>query len=145
MEPVWVGGGTGLCPKCLPLLPFLAHQYLLNFIGKGPAGYGPFCAERLRRTYANGVRTEPPAWLELQVGGSRGGRPSVGVVPAPVVPPAPASRKCVLWASPSLMVPSVPVVPMHHAWARPPQAWPRLQKCPPHIFRYLLAQGKSNF
>lgn len=54
--------------KCLPLFPILSHQYLLNFIGKGPAGYGPFCAERLRRTYANGVRTEPPTWLELQVG-----------------------------------------------------------------------------
>uniref|UniRef100_A0A8C0JQX8 Myosin VIIB n=1 Tax=Canis lupus dingo TaxID=286419 RepID=A0A8C0JQX8_CANLU len=42
------------------------NEYLLNFIGQGPAGYGPFCAERLRRTYANGVRTEPPTWLELQ-------------------------------------------------------------------------------
>ncbi|EHH22497.1 hypothetical protein EGK_05777, partial [Macaca mulatta] len=41
-------------------------QYLLNFIGQGPATYGPFCAERLRRTYANGVRAEPPTWLELQ-------------------------------------------------------------------------------
>ncbi|EPY75937.1 myosin-VIIb [Camelus ferus] len=41
-------------------------SYLLNFIGQGPAGYGPFCAERLRRTCANGVRTEPPASLELQ-------------------------------------------------------------------------------
>uniref|UniRef100_A0A8C2S314 Myosin VIIB n=1 Tax=Capra hircus TaxID=9925 RepID=A0A8C2S314_CAPHI len=29
--------------------------YLLNFIGQGPVGYGPFCAERLRRTCANGV------------------------------------------------------------------------------------------
>ncbi|ELK26098.1 Myosin-VIIb [Myotis davidii] len=45
--------------------------YLLNFIGEGPAGYGPFCAERLRRTYANGVRTEPPTWLELQAVKSR--------------------------------------------------------------------------
>lgn len=49
-------------------LPFLAHQYLLNFIGQGPASYGPFCAERLKRTCVNGVRMEPPSWLELQVG-----------------------------------------------------------------------------
>ncbi|XP_015422968.1 PREDICTED: LOW QUALITY PROTEIN: unconventional myosin-VIIb [Myotis davidii] len=47
------------------------RKYLLNFIGEGPAGYGPFCAERLRRTYANGVRTEPPTWLELQAVKSR--------------------------------------------------------------------------
>uniref|UniRef100_A0A2K6MZJ8 Myosin VIIB n=1 Tax=Rhinopithecus bieti TaxID=61621 RepID=A0A2K6MZJ8_RHIBE len=47
------------------------YQYLLNFIGQGPATYGPFCAERLRRTYANGVRAEPPTWLELQVGSKK--------------------------------------------------------------------------
>uniref|UniRef100_A0A8C2VAX4 Unconventional myosin-VIIb n=1 Tax=Chinchilla lanigera TaxID=34839 RepID=A0A8C2VAX4_CHILA len=54
-----------LCLGCFPPSErFL--KYLLNFIGQGPAGYGPFCAERLRRTCANGVRTEPPTWLELQ-------------------------------------------------------------------------------
>ncbi|XP_012505369.1 PREDICTED: unconventional myosin-VIIb [Propithecus coquereli] len=54
-----------LCLGCvLPSERFM--KYLLNFIGRGPAGYGPFCAERLRRTYANGVRAEPPTWLELQ-------------------------------------------------------------------------------
>ncbi|KAM8787797.1 unconventional myosin-VIIb [Rhynchonycteris naso] len=54
-----------LCLGCfLPSERFM--KYLLNFIGEGPAGYGPFCAERLRRTYANGIRTEPPTWLELQ-------------------------------------------------------------------------------
>lgn len=42
-------------------------QYLLNFIHHGPTGYAPYCAERLRRTYSNGARTEPPSWLELQV------------------------------------------------------------------------------
>uniref|UniRef100_A0A8C9ERM7 Myosin VIIB n=1 Tax=Pavo cristatus TaxID=9049 RepID=A0A8C9ERM7_PAVCR len=41
-------------------------QYLLNFIHNGPSGYAPYCAERLRRTYVNGARTEPPSWLELQ-------------------------------------------------------------------------------
>ncbi|XP_039109102.1 unconventional myosin-VIIb [Hyaena hyaena] len=54
-----------LCLGCFPPSERLM-KYLLNFISKGPAGYGPFCEERLRRTYANGVRTEPPAWLELQ-------------------------------------------------------------------------------
>lgn len=54
-----------LCLGCFPPSERFM-KYLLNFIGKGPAGYGPFCAERLRRTYANGVRTEPPTWLELQ-------------------------------------------------------------------------------
>ncbi|XP_010635965.1 unconventional myosin-VIIb isoform X1 [Fukomys damarensis] len=51
----------GCCP---PSERFL--KYLLNFIRQGPAGYGPFCAERLRRTCANGARMEPPTWLELQ-------------------------------------------------------------------------------
>ncbi|KAM9249280.1 unconventional myosin-VIIb [Dugong dugon] len=54
-----------LCLGCFPPSERFM-KYLLNFIGQGPAGYGPFCAERLRRTYANGIRTEPPSWLELQ-------------------------------------------------------------------------------
>nr|XP_045006124.1 unconventional myosin-VIIb isoform X2 [Jaculus jaculus] len=54
-----------LCLGCFPPSERFM-KYLLNFISQGPAGYGPFCAERLRRTYANGVRTEPPTWLELQ-------------------------------------------------------------------------------
>ncbi|XP_067598359.1 unconventional myosin-VIIb isoform X1 [Pseudorca crassidens] len=55
----------GLCLGCFPPSERFM-KYLLNFIGQGPVGYGPFCAERLRRTCANGVRTEPPSWLELQ-------------------------------------------------------------------------------
>ncbi|XP_017403914.1 unconventional myosin-VIIb isoform X2 [Cebus imitator] len=54
-----------LCLGCFPPSERLM-KYLLNFISQGPATYGPFCAERLRRTYANGVRVEPPTWLELQ-------------------------------------------------------------------------------
>ncbi|KAM7104181.1 unconventional myosin-VIIb isoform 2-T2 [Molossus nigricans] len=54
-----------LCLGCFPPSERFM-KYLLNFIGEGPASYGPFCAERLRRTCANGVRTEPPTWLELQ-------------------------------------------------------------------------------
>uniref|UniRef100_A0A8C5HP89 Myosin VIIAa n=1 Tax=Gouania willdenowi TaxID=441366 RepID=A0A8C5HP89_GOUWI len=41
-------------------------QYLRNFISSGPPGYAPYCEERLRRTFANGTRTQPPSWLELQ-------------------------------------------------------------------------------
>ncbi|XP_057601473.1 unconventional myosin-VIIb isoform X2 [Hippopotamus amphibius kiboko] len=55
----------GLCLGCFPPSERFM-KYLLNFIGQGPVGYGPFCAERLRRTCTNGVRTEPPSWLELQ-------------------------------------------------------------------------------
>ncbi|XP_028300925.1 unconventional myosin-VIIa [Gouania willdenowi] len=41
-------------------------RYLQSFIRFAPAGYASYCAERLRRTVMNGVRGEPPAWLELQ-------------------------------------------------------------------------------
>lgn len=83
IDPIWAVNRTwpALHSKRLPPFPALSHQYLLNFIGKGPAGYGPFCAERLRRTYANGARTEPPTWLELQVGPGGGGDQSVWGAP----------------------------------------------------------------
>lgn len=42
-------------------------QYLQSFIRFAPGDYSSYCAERLRRTEMNGVRGEPPAWLELQV------------------------------------------------------------------------------
>ncbi|XP_059044227.1 unconventional myosin-VIIa [Mustela lutreola] len=41
-------------------------KYLRNFIHGGPPGYAPYCEERLRRTFVNGTRTQPPSWLELQ-------------------------------------------------------------------------------
>ncbi|NWS02845.1 MYO7A protein, partial [Motacilla alba] len=56
-----------LCLGCFPPSDTLV-KYLLNFIHHGPTGYAPYCAERLRRTYSNGARTEPPSWLELQGG-----------------------------------------------------------------------------
>uniref|UniRef100_A0A8C8S4Z2 Myosin VIIB n=1 Tax=Pelusios castaneus TaxID=367368 RepID=A0A8C8S4Z2_9SAUR len=54
-----------LCLGCFPPSDKFV-KYLLNFIHSGPAGYAPYCAERLKRTYANGARAEPPSWLELQ-------------------------------------------------------------------------------
>ncbi|XP_074157821.1 unconventional myosin-VIIb [Sminthopsis crassicaudata] len=54
-----------LCIGCFPPSEKFM-KYLLNFISKGPVGYRSFCTERLRRTCANGLRTEPPNSLELQ-------------------------------------------------------------------------------
>ncbi|KAK0131900.1 Unconventional myosin-VIIa [Merluccius polli] len=45
---------------------FYGLKYLRNFISGGPPGYAPYCEERLRRTFVNGTRTQPPSWLELQ-------------------------------------------------------------------------------
>ncbi len=49
-------------------LTFLSQfvKYLRCFISEGPPGYAPYCEERLRRTFANGTRNQPPSWLELQ-------------------------------------------------------------------------------
>uniref|UniRef100_W5KB83 Si:ch73-194h10.2 n=1 Tax=Astyanax mexicanus TaxID=7994 RepID=W5KB83_ASTMX len=60
--------GWILLSLCLGIFPPTERfsKYLQSFIRLGPAGYAPYCAERLRRTVANGVRAEPPSWLELQ-------------------------------------------------------------------------------
>ncbi|XP_036376709.1 unconventional myosin-VIIa [Megalops cyprinoides] len=60
--------GWILLSLCLGIFPPSERfiKYLQNFIRTGPVGYAPYCAERLRRTVANGVRGEPPSWLELQ-------------------------------------------------------------------------------
>jgi myosin VIIa len=42
-------------------------KYLQNFILNGPSGFPRYCYERLSRTMMNGLRTQPPSWLELQV------------------------------------------------------------------------------
>uniref|UniRef100_A0A8C6XBM7 Myosin VIIA n=1 Tax=Naja naja TaxID=35670 RepID=A0A8C6XBM7_NAJNA len=56
---------VSLCVGCFaPSEKFV--KYLRNFIIGGPPGYGPYCEERLRRTFVNGTRTQPPSWLELQ-------------------------------------------------------------------------------
>ncbi|KAG8522814.1 Unconventional myosin-VIIa, partial [Galemys pyrenaicus] len=57
---------VSLCVGCFaPSEKFV--KYLRNFIHGGPPGYAPYCEERLRRTFVNGTRTQPPSWLELQV------------------------------------------------------------------------------
>uniref|UniRef100_A0A8B9Y232 Unconventional myosin-VIIa n=1 Tax=Bos mutus grunniens TaxID=30521 RepID=A0A8B9Y232_BOSMU len=56
---------VSLCMGCFaPSEKFV--KYLRNFIHGGPPGYAPYCEERLRRTFVNGTRTQPPSWLELQ-------------------------------------------------------------------------------
>ncbi|XP_048023383.1 unconventional myosin-VIIa [Megalobrama amblycephala] len=54
-----------LCVGCFaPSEKFV--KYLRTFITSGPPGYAPYCEERLRRTFVNKTRTQPPSWLELQ-------------------------------------------------------------------------------
>lgn len=54
-----------LCIGCFgPSEHFI--DYLFNFIRKGPNGFSKYCFVRLKRTLANGVRSQPPSWLELK-------------------------------------------------------------------------------
>jgi len=53
-----------LCVGCFaPSDKFV--KYLLNFIREGPTDWANYCEDRLRRTFINGTRGQPPAWLEL--------------------------------------------------------------------------------
>jgi len=51
---------------CASVVDVQFVRYLRNFIVDGPPSYAPYCEERLRRTFANGARNQPPSWLELQ-------------------------------------------------------------------------------
>ncbi|XP_055300601.1 myosin-VIIa isoform X1 [Sitodiplosis mosellana] len=54
-----------LCVGCFaPSEKFV--NYIRAFIREGPPGYAPYCEERLKRTFNNGTRNQPPSWLELQ-------------------------------------------------------------------------------
>ncbi|XP_051159362.1 myosin-VIIa [Leptopilina boulardi] len=54
-----------LCVGCFaPSEKFV--NYLRAFIREGPPGYAPYCDDRLKRTFNNGTRNQPPSWLELQ-------------------------------------------------------------------------------
>ena len=61
-----VCGSVFFCLVQISLFLFQFIKYLRNFISEGPIGYAPYCEERLRRTFANGTRNQPPSWLELQ-------------------------------------------------------------------------------
>lgn len=53
-----------LCVGCFaPSDKFV--KYLLNFIREGSRDWANYCEDRLRRTFINGTRGQPPAWLEL--------------------------------------------------------------------------------
>ncbi|XP_049788298.1 myosin-VIIa-like [Schistocerca cancellata] len=54
-----------LCVGCFPPSENFA-MYLKAFIRDGPPGYAPYCERRLNRTVANGSRTQPPSWIEMQ-------------------------------------------------------------------------------
>ena len=54
-----------LCLGCFSSSDRLTKT-LKNFLRNGPASYGPYCEEKLRRTVLNGTRQQPPSWVELQ-------------------------------------------------------------------------------
>lgn len=60
--------GWVLLSICLGIFPPTERltMHLQSFIRRGPSEYSSYCAERLRRTLANGERNEPPCWIELQ-------------------------------------------------------------------------------
>uniref|UniRef100_A0A672G4R0 Si:ch73-194h10.2 n=1 Tax=Salarias fasciatus TaxID=181472 RepID=A0A672G4R0_SALFA len=58
--------GWILLSLCLGVFPPSDRFYLQSFVHSAPESYASFCAKRLRRTLMNGMRGEPPAWLELQ-------------------------------------------------------------------------------
>ncbi|CAN0239671.1 unnamed protein product [Lampetra fluviatilis] len=59
-----------LCLGCFPPSDNFS-KYLRSFLSEGPPGYAPYCDARLKRTLANGCRTQPPSWLEMQATKSR--------------------------------------------------------------------------
>lgn len=64
----WFGFCHHGCAACRAHFIAISLQYLQSFLRSAPGGFTTYCAEKLRRTGMNGVRGEPPAWLELQVG-----------------------------------------------------------------------------
>lgn len=55
---------VALCVGCFaPSDKFV--KYLINFIRDGPKDWANYCEDRLRRTFMNGTRSQPPSWLEL--------------------------------------------------------------------------------
>lgn len=44
----------------------ISKQKLMMKCINSHSGYAPYCEERLKRTFNNGTRNQPPSWLELQ-------------------------------------------------------------------------------
>uniref|UniRef100_A0A8C2CR17 Myosin VIIBb n=1 Tax=Cyprinus carpio TaxID=7962 RepID=A0A8C2CR17_CYPCA len=67
-NPKSTNRGWILLSICLGIFPPTDRltKYLQSFIHYGPSEYSSYCSERLRRTLANGERSEPPCWVELQ-------------------------------------------------------------------------------
>ncbi|XP_016105358.1 unconventional myosin-VIIa-like [Sinocyclocheilus grahami] len=67
-NPKSTNRGWVLLSICLGIFPPTDRlsKYLQSFICYGPSEYSSYCSERLRRTLANGERSEPPCWVELQ-------------------------------------------------------------------------------
>ncbi|XP_061431484.1 LOW QUALITY PROTEIN: unconventional myosin-VIIa-like [Lethenteron reissneri] len=75
-----------LCLGCFPPSDNFS-KYLRSFLSEGPPGYAPYCDARLKRTLANGCRTQPPSWLEMQATKSRRVSPlPVGLMDGRTVP-----------------------------------------------------------
>ncbi|KAJ6646193.1 Myosin-VIIa, partial [Pseudolycoriella hygida] len=54
-----------LCLGCFPPSERF-KQFLRAFLKGGPELYSEYCEQRFFRTLKNGLRTQPPSWLELQ-------------------------------------------------------------------------------
>ena len=59
-----------LCLGCFAPTERLTKT-LKNFLRNGPASYGPYCEDKLRRTLLNGTRQQPPSWMELTAAKSK--------------------------------------------------------------------------
>ena len=40
----------------------ILDNWMLQIFISGPPGYAPYCEERLKRTFNNGTRNQPPSW-----------------------------------------------------------------------------------
>ena len=48
--------------KLFPSIYICSFHHISTFFILGPPGYAPYCEERLKRTFNNGTRNQPPSW-----------------------------------------------------------------------------------